>query len=127
MTNASKLLLRLMVGGLLLFHGIFKLKYGVGFVETILHAHHLPKILAYGVYLSEIVGAIFLIIGWKSRVWGLVIAFEMVMAIYLTKLHLIFKLGSNGALVIERELLFLIGAIVISLVGSGRYAIDRDG
>ena len=125
MSDIAKLLLRVVIGGLLLLHGIYKLKYGVASIEHILVVHHLPKVLAYSIFIPELIGAIFLIIGWKSRIWGLIISIEMMLAIYLTKLPVVLKLSSNGAWSIERELLFLVGGMVIALVGSGRYAIDR--
>ena len=48
------LLLRIVIGGILLFHGISKL-HDISFVKIQLVNHALPSIWAYGVYIGEIV------------------------------------------------------------------------
>ncbi len=48
--DLGKLIIRLTLGGLMLFHGIAKLLNGVGFIEGELASHGLPTFLAYGVY-----------------------------------------------------------------------------
>ncbi len=47
--DAGKLLLRLAVGGLMLFHGLHKLLDGVGGISGMLVAKGLPGFIAYGV------------------------------------------------------------------------------
>ena len=84
--NLGKLLLRLMLGGMMLFHGIDKALHGIGFIKGMMHTQGLPEALAYGVYVGEILAPIFIIIGWKSRVWAGVMFVNMAIAIYLTKL-----------------------------------------
>ncbi len=44
--DLGKLIVRLTLGGLLLFHGIAKLLNGIGFIEGQLASHGLPTILA---------------------------------------------------------------------------------
>jgi len=70
-----------MVGGLMLFHGIYKLQHGIGFIERLLHVHGAPAWLAYGVYVGEIIAPILLIIGFYSRIWAGVIAVNMLVAL----------------------------------------------
>ncbi|MGE4517838.1 MAG: DoxX family protein, partial [Arcobacteraceae bacterium] len=58
MTGSSdfgKLLLRLMVGGLMLFHGIAKINGGIDFIITKVTQEGFPEFLAYGVYIGEVV------------------------------------------------------------------------
>ena len=124
--NLGKLLLRLMLGGMMLFHGIDKALHGIGFLKGIMHVHGLPEALAYGVYVGEILAPIFLIIGWKSRVWAGVMVVNMAMAVYLTQLSAVFKLGAHGAWAVELPMFYLLGALTIVLLGSGKYAIMRD-
>src|SRR5580692_3652681 len=52
----GKLVLRLMLGTLLLFHGVHKVIHGIGPITAMVTAHHLPPALAYGVYSGEILG-----------------------------------------------------------------------
>ncbi len=122
----GKLLLRLMLGGMMLFHGIDKALHGIGFLKGIMTVHGLPEALAYGVYVGEILAPIFIIIGWKSRVWAGVIVINMAMAVYLTKMSAMFKLGEHGAWAVELPMFYLLSALAVALLGSGKYAIIRD-
>ncbi len=124
--NLGKLLLRLMLGGMMLFHGIDKALHGIGFLKGIMAVHGLPEALAYGVYVGEILAPIFIIIGWKSRVWAGVMVINMSMAIYLTKMSSMFKLGEHGAWAVELPMFYLLSAVAVALLGSGKYAIIRD-
>ncbi len=54
--DAGKLVLRLSVGVLMLLHGIHKLLHGVDGIGGMLAGMGLPTVLAYGVYLGEVVG-----------------------------------------------------------------------
>jgi putative oxidoreductase len=54
-TIFGKLLLRLAVGGLMLFHGLHKLFGGVGFISGMLVEKGLPGFIAYGVLIGEVV------------------------------------------------------------------------
>lgn len=124
--HLGKLLLRVMLGGMMLFHGIDKALHGITFIEGIVKVQGLPEIFAYGVYVGEILAPIFLILGWKSRIWAGVIVFNMAVAIYLTQLKLFFTLGKHGAWALELPMFYLLTALVIVLIGSGKYAISRD-
>ncbi len=124
--NIGKLILRLMVGGMMLFHGIDKALHGITFIKGLLKTQGIPEMLAYGVYVGEILAPIFLIIGWKSRVWAGVIVFNMAVAIYLTKLGSLLSLGAHGAWAVEVPMFYLFSASAIVLLGSGKYAIERD-
>ena len=125
-TDAGKLILRLAVATLLVFHGISKLRKGIAWMAGPLHAHHLPFILGYGVYLAEVAAPILLLVGIFTRPAALVIAFELSMASYLV-------LGSNtfaitpqtGALGGELQLLYIFAALAIVFLGSGRFALSK--
>lgn len=124
--NIGKLLLRLMLGGMMLFHGIDKALHGIAFLKGIMHVHGLPEALAYGVYVGEILAPIFLIIGWKSRVWAGVIVVNMAFAVYLTQWSAMLKLAEHGAWAVEIPMFYLLSALIVMLLGSGKYAIIRD-
>ncbi len=126
MPSIGKLLLRLGIGGLLLFHGIDKVTHGVEYIGGLISLYNLPAQLAYAVYIGEIIAPIFLILGWKSRWWATTIVINMAVAIYLVHFKTIFTLGAHGALSIETPLLYLMGALAIIFLGSGRYAISAD-
>ena len=124
MNDAGKLVLRLTVGLLMMFHGIAKLRHGVAWMRGPLAAHHLPAFLAYGVYIAEVVVPILLIIGLFTRVAAAVLIFEMIMAVYLILGIRAFQLDKQtGALGMELQCFYAFAALSIMLLGSGRYAI----
>ncbi|NOR56842.1 MAG: DoxX family membrane protein [Sulfurovum sp.] len=122
----GKLLLRVMLGGMMLFHGIDKALHGITFIEGLVKVQGLPEVLAYGVYVGEILAPIFVILGWKSRIWAGVIVLNMAMAIYMTQMKVFFTVGAHGAWALEVPMFYLLSALVITLIGSGKYAIIRD-
>jgi putative oxidoreductase len=124
--DAGLLLLRLGVGTLLLFHGIFKISSGVGWMAGMLGGVGLPPWVGYGVYIGEIVAPVLLILGLWTRLAGLVIAFNMFMAIFLARRGDIAKFDPmGGGWAIELELLFLVGGLTLALTGGGRYGLGR--
>ena len=124
--DAGKLILRLAVGGLMAFHGLSKLRHDVAWIAGPLSAHHLPAALAYGVYVGEVVAPVLLILGIFTRPSGLVIAFDMVMALYLVMDNRIFALDKQtGALQSELQFLYLLGGLAIFFLGSGKYALSK--
>lgn len=124
--DLGKLLLRVAIGGLMLFHGIFKLTHGIDFITGMLQAAHLPPFLAYGVYLGEVVGPILLLLGLFARAGGIFVAVDMMVAIALTRAGSAFALAeSGGGLSAELELLYLAGGLVIALVGAGSFSVSR--
>ena len=53
--DAAKLILRVVFGGLMLFHGVAKAKHGLGAVVFLLESHHLPGFIAWGSFIGEII------------------------------------------------------------------------
>jgi putative oxidoreductase len=124
--NGGKLILRLTIGFCLLLHGISKVKGGVGWLTGMLAENGLPGFIAYGVYVGEVVAPILLIVGIFSRPAALVVAFNMLIAILLVHRERMFTLSEQGgAWAIELEMLYLLGALAIYCLGSGKYALSR--
>lgn len=80
-TDFGLLLLRIALGGLMLFHGMHKLIYGVGFIGDMLAAIGLPSFIAYGSLLAELVASLMIICGIWTRLASVVFAGNMVVAI----------------------------------------------
>lgn len=121
----GKLVLRVAVGGVLLFHGIAKATNGIDWMAGPLSAVGLPMFLGYGTFVGEIVAPILAIVGKFTRVAGLIMAFDLLMAIVLVRRADIFSVSERGgAWAIEIEALFLLGGIAIALLGSGRFALS---
>jgi len=121
----GKLLLRIAVGGLLLFHGIAKLRNGVGWMAGPLSDLGLPAFVGYGAYVGEVIAPIFLILGKWARIAGVIVAFNMLSAIMIALRGKMFTLNMGGGWAIELELMFLLGGLVIFLLGSGKYSVSK--
>lgn len=125
--DAGLLLLRAGVAVVVFFHGWFKLRHGVAWIGGPLGKVGLPAWLAYGTYLAELVAPVLLILGIFARWAAVVIAFDMLMAIFLVLRPRVLTINqSGGGWGIELEALICLGALTIALVGTGRFAVLRD-
>lgn len=119
------LLLRIIIGGIMLFHGISKL-HDISFVKIQLVNHALPSIWAYGAYIGEIVAPILLMLGYRSRFFAMIIALDCLVAIFLVHKSEIFVINPDtGAWAIETLALFLGGAICLCFTGGGKYVLSK--
>jgi putative oxidoreductase len=124
--DLGKLVLRVGVGVIVLFHGVFKLRHGVAWIERPLGAVGLPGFLAYGAYVAELFAPLLLILGFKARLAALVIAFDLLMAILLVLRPRILTVNqAGGGWAIELEVLILLAALAVFLLGSGRYRLGK--
>ncbi|AOY89376.1 GntR family transcriptional regulator [Marinobacter salinus] len=123
--DLGKLIIRLTLGGLMLFHGIAKLLHGVGFIEGELASHGLPTFLAYGVFIGELIAPLMVILGYQTRIGALLIAFNMVVAIVLVHSQQLLSLGGSGGWSLELQGFFLFTAIAVVFLGPGRYKLKN--
>jgi len=121
--DLAKLLLRLSLGGLMMFHGIHKLINGIGGVKAMTTNAGLPEFFAYGVYVGELIAPLFIILGLYARVAAAVLGFNMIVAIGLA-FGFTLGLDKNGGLMIELPLMFFIMSVLVILLGSGKYAVN---
>lgn len=122
--DIAKLILRLSVGIMILFHGIHKIIHGIAPIKQLTINASLPEVLAYGVYVGEVVMPILIILGAYARVASAILAINMTMAIYLAYGKSIFSLNEHGGISFELPLLYLISALMIALLGSGKFALN---
>ena len=121
--DIGKLVLRLTVGVLMLLHGIFKLQNGIDGIAGMLASQGLPTFIAYGVYLGEVLGPALVIIGLYTRVGGLLMFGNMLVALWLAHANELFELNKMGGWAIETQALFLYGALAIVLLGAGKLSV----
>lgn len=115
------LLLRVSTAALILFHGISHLINGVDWMSAYLG---IPTFLAYGVYVGEIIAPILILVGFRARLGGLLLAGNMAVAILTAHMNDIFALTSHGGWAIELPALFLFAGATIALTGAGKYALS---
>lgn len=121
----GKLVLRLTLGILLLLHGINKLRFGISGIEGLLESHGLPAFLAYGVYVGEVLAPLAVLVGFYARVGALLIAANMVVAVALIHSSQLADFAKSGGWALELQGCFLFTAIAVSLIGPGKFAINR--
>ena len=121
--DAALLILRVVLGLLILLHGINKLPPPPEFLITALSARGLPSVLAYGVYLGEIVGPILVIIGIWTRVGALLIVANMIVALLVAHTGDLFHLNKQGGYQLELQAMYLFTAVALALTGAGRYSV----
>lgn len=119
------LVLRLSVGILMLMHGVAKLIGGLAPIQGMVAAKGLPELLAYGVYVGEIIMPLLLIVGYRTRLAALVFALNCVAIIWFGN-YAIFELNGFGGWTAELPGLFLFGALSLFFSGGGRYALSHS-
>ena len=125
--DTAKLLLRVMLGFLILLHGISKIKGGPGFVLDVVDKAGLPEPFGYLVYVGEVLAPLLLIIGWWTRAAALVVAINMIIAVLLVHTGQFFTLSPEGGWALELQGLFVVVAIAVALLGAGRYSVGGAG
>ena len=123
--DMGALVLRLSIGGLMLFHGINKLFYGTQAVDSILQSVGVPVFFSVAVLLAEVLGPVMLILGFKVRVAAFLIAIDMFMATLLVHSTNLMKVSEIGGWMAELNALYFFGALAIMFFGSGKFAVTR--
>lgn len=123
--NLGRLILRVAVGGLMLMHGINKMRFGIGPIEQTLVDHGLPTFIAYGVYVGEVLAPLLMIVGYYTRPAAAVVAFTMVAAVFLSHQRDIVSLNQGGGWGVELQALYFFGAVAVALLGAGAYSVSR--
>lgn len=121
--DVGLLVLRLAVGGILLFHGISKLQHGVAWMAQPLAAFGLPAFVSYGAYLGEVVAPVLVILGIRTRLAALVISADLIMAIVLVLRSRVFAINDGGGWGVELEAFFILGGIALFFLGGGAYRV----
>ena len=85
----------------------------------------LPEFLHYGNYIGEVVAPIFMIIGYKSRIAALIVAFNMLMSIVIGHRDIAFMRNDFGGWMIEMNIFYMMTALAVFFLGSGKYSLSR--
>jgi len=125
MEDIGKLILRVTTAGLILFHGVDKIIHGVSFIGPALAQFHLPGFLAYGVFVGEVAAPLVMIAGAWTRLAASVVMFNMAMAILLEAHRNVLVIERTGAWGLEAEAFYFLTALVVVLIGSGKYGLVR--
>lgn len=95
-------------------------------IEGMLINHGLPGFLAYGVLIGEILAPLLVIFGFYARLGGAIMAINMVVAFALAHSSQLFDIGKSGGWALELQGFFLFTAIAVTLIGPGKFGINRQ-
>lgn len=119
------LILRISIGAMMLLHGISKLD-GISSLVTRFEGAGLPGIMAYGVYITEIIAPLLIIIGYRVRLSSLVFASGVLFIILFAHSEDIFTFSKHGAWGIELLGLYLFGSITLFFTGGGKIGVSSS-
>jgi len=125
--DAGKLVLRVALALILLFHGVAKLTGGIGFVGDMLAKAGAPAVLGYLVYVGEVVAPLMILAGVYTRLAAVVVAINMIVAVLLVHTSQFFTLNDQGGWALELQAMFFAGAVAVALLGAGRHSIGGTG
>lgn len=126
--DLSKLILRLTLGLLVLFHGVSKLGDGgaLHWIEGQLAAAGLPELLAYGVYVGEIAAPLMIVAGVYTRIGAGLVIVNLLFAVGLAHTAELLALNEHGGYALELHVFYVFVAVAIAVSGSGRFALRPD-
>lgn len=116
-TNLAALLLRLIYGGLFIYHGYGKLLLDENIVNNFDPIGIGSRLSYYLVVFAELVCGILITIGFWTRVWVVPPFIAMIVAYFVAH-------GKDDFQVKELAFIFLTLSLVVFLLGSGRYSVD---
>lgn len=124
-SDLGKLILRVTVGGLMLLHGISKLQNGTSGIGEMLSGAGLPSFLQYGAVAGEVLAPALLILGILTLPSAMLVAFTMVMAVFLVHSADFFMLGKSGGWALELQAFYFLTSIAVALIGAGKYSLGK--
>lgn len=119
------MILRISLGMLMLLHGIAKIQNGTGFIEGVFEKNGLPPVLAYTVYIGEIIAPLMLIVGYRTRLAAVLLAGTMVVVVFTAAMDKVGKLTEVGAWALEVQALFFFGALALFFTGGGKFGMSH--
>jgi putative oxidoreductase len=81
--------------------------------------------MAYGNIIGEFIAPILVIIGFKTRIAALIIAFNMLLSVLLAHPDIMFSINDYGGWMIETNMLYMMTAVVLFFSGAGKYSVSK--
>src|SRR5262249_12947550 len=125
--DAGKLLLRVTLGVLILFHGVSKVIGGASMIVGLVEKAGLPAPFGYFVYVGEVLAPLLLIAGIWTRAAAAVVAINMVVAVYLVHMGDLFTISQSGGWALELQGFYLFTALALVMLGAGRFSFGGTG
>ena len=123
-SDIGLLIVRISLGGIILFHGFHKITHGIADQWAILEAHGIPGAFIYFVYVSEVIAPVLVVLGILKRLSNLTIIVTMIVIFYALPFPI--GLDEQGAMNIESHLYFLLLSVALFFTGPGRYVVKKN-
>jgi len=117
-TDLGLLVLRISIGGLMLFHGVAKMIHGISFLTESMGA------FGYTVYIGEVIAPLAILLGWRTRIASVFLAITCIVAMAIAHADTLFAISEHGGYANELLMLFLLGSISLFFTGAGKYALS---
>lgn len=120
------LIVRIALGGIIFFHGFHKLLHGIDETTQILASGGIPApgLLAYFVYVSEVLAPVLIVLGVFTRLSALTIVVTLITILIVLPFPV--GLDEHGAMNIESQLYFLALSAALFFTGPGRYSVKQN-
>lgn len=122
--HTGLLILRVSIAFTMLIYGFTKLTFGNEFITSLLEQYGIPSIFSYGVFVGEIIAPILIIIGFRTKLAGLVFAINCFVAILMVQLPNLLKLNETGGWAIGLIFIYMMFGIAMLFTGAGKYALS---
>jgi putative oxidoreductase len=123
--DLAKLIVRITCAGLLILHGSHSLAHGIQHIKDMVRNVGLPEFVAYGNLVGEVLAPILMIVGYKTRIAVLIVAFNMLASILIAHRDIAFARNDFGGWMIELNVFYMLTALAVFFSGAGRYSLSR--
>ena len=123
--DLAKLIVRVTCAGLLIMHGSNSVIHGIQHIKDMVRNAGLPEFISYGNLIGEFVAPIFMIIGYKTRIAALIVAFNMLLSILIAHTDIMFMRNDFGGWMIELNIFYMMTALAVFFSGAGKYSVSR--
>src|SRR3954468_12106837 len=107
-----------------MMHGSNSLIHGIDYIKGMVHSAGLPEFISYGNLVGEVIAPIFMIIGYRSRIAALVVAFNMLLSVLIAHRDIAFARNDYGGWMIELNVFFFMTALAVFFTGAGKYSLS---
>lgn len=118
-TDLGLLILRISIGGLMLFHGVSKILHGISFLTDNM------GVVGYAVYIGEVLAPLAILLGWRTKIASVIFAINCIVAVAVAHSGEIFSISDHGGYALELLMLYLLGSVALIFTGAGRYAVSH--
>lgn len=118
------LILRVSIAFTMLIYGITKLIIGIDYISDLMAQFGLPSFLSYGVFIGEIIAPILIIIGYRTKLAGLILALNCLIATLMSQLPNLLKLNAFGGWEVGLLFIYTFFGISLFFTGAGKYSMS---